>query len=138
MKNKPISVLAASLLMIILGLARGSGGVILLLEGRNVLPHALVKDSTITLLAVWLLLIVVMELVSAIGIYLLKRVYWIIGIITSALFVINGMVNGYLLSGQPGDMGTTVNVVFAALIILFLYLSRGYFYPQKKIADAES
>lgn len=130
-KNKPVSVIAASLLMIILALARGSGGVILLLKGRAVLPEIIIDDSTIRILAIGLLVFGVTELVSAIGIYFLKRIYWIIGIVTSALFVIDGAINGYFLYGAPGDMGTSVNVVFAALILLFLYLARNTFTAQR-------
>lgn len=130
-KNKPVSVIAASLLMVILALARGSGGVILLLKGKNVLPEIMIEDSTIRILAIGLLIIGITELVSAIGVYFLKRIYWIIGIITSALFVIDGVINGYFIYGEPGAMGTTVNLVFGSLILLFLYLARNTFTARK-------
>lgn len=127
MKNKPVSIIAASLLMIILALTRGSGGVILLMKGKNIFPDIVISDSTLYLLAAGLLFIGIVELISAVGIYLLKRSYRVIGIITTVLFVFDGAINGYFLYGKPDGMGTTVNIVFAILIILFLYIAKNNF-----------
>ena len=123
-KKRPISLIIASILMIILGLARGIGGIILLLEGKSTLPDIKTNETVLIFLAVGLIIIGVMEIITAVGIYLLKKKFWLLGIIITVLFVIDGAINGYFLFGRPGAQGTVVNLIAAIIIITFLLLSK--------------
>ena len=123
-KKRPISLIIAAVLMIILGLARGIGGIVLLLEGKSTLPDIKTNETVLIFLAVGLIIIGVMEIITAVGIYLLKKKFWMLGIIITVLFVIDGAINGYFLFGRPGAQGTVVNLIAAIIIITFLLLSK--------------
>ena len=123
-KKRPISLIIATILMIILGLARGIGGIVLLLQGKSTLPDVKTNETVLIFLAVGLIIIGVMEIITAVGIYLLKKKYWMLGIIITVLFVIDGAINGYFLFGRPGAQGTVVNLIAAIIIIAFLLLSK--------------
>jgi hypothetical protein len=123
-KKRPISLIIAAVLMIILGLARGIGGIVLLLEGKSTLPDIKTNETVLIFLAVGLIIIGVMEIITAVGIYLLKKKFWLLGIIITVLFVIDGAINGYFLFGRPGAQGTVVNLIAAIIIITFLLLSK--------------
>jgi len=58
--------------------------------------------------------------VSAVGVFRGLRSFWMAGIICTVAFVIDGAINGYVLYGHPGDRGTAVNVIAAALILTCL------------------
>ena len=123
-KKRPISLIIATILMIILGLARGIGGIVLLLQGKSTLPDVKTNETVLIFLAVGLIIIGVMEIITAVGIYLLKKKFWLLGIIITVLFVIDGAINGYFLFGRPGAQGTVVNLIAAIIIITFLLLSK--------------
>ncbi len=123
----PKSILVGGVLMILLGLARGAGGISLMVQGENTLPNIIASTRTIRALAIGLVLIGLFELISAIGVLLLRRSFWILGIIVTILFVIDGALNGYLLFGKPGDQGTIVNSIVAILIISCLLIGRKVF-----------
>jgi len=122
--KKPVPLVIASILMVLLGLARGFGGVVLLLHGKAALSEIIADESAITCVSVGLILIGIFEIISAVGVFYLKRKYWLLGIIVTILFVINGAVNGYFLFGKPGDSGTIVNIIVALIIITFLIFGR--------------
>lgn len=123
----PKSIIIGAVLMILLGLARGIGGIALLIQGKNTLPNIIAGENTIQILANGLILIGLLEIVSAIGILRLKRAYWILGIVVTVAFVIDGAINGYFLFGKPGDQGTVINSIAALLIISFLFIGRKVF-----------
>ena len=122
--RKPISLLIGVILMILLGLARGLGGITLLLKGKATLPDIKTNETVLIFLAIGLILIGIIEIISAVGVYFLKRKYWLLGIFVTVLFVIDGAVNGYFLFGKPGDQGTVVNLIAALIIITFLLLGK--------------
>lgn len=122
--KKPISLIIAAILMIILGLARGIGGIILLIEGKSTLSNIKANETVLIFLSIGLIIIGVMEIISAVGIYLLKKKFWLLAIFITVLFVIDGAINGYFLFGKPGDQGTVVNLIAAIIIVTFLLLSK--------------
>lgn len=122
--RRPITLIVGSLLMILLGLARGLGGIVLLLQGKTVLPDIKTNETVLIFLAIGLILIGIFEVISAVGVYFLKRKYWFLGIVITILFVIDGAINGYFLFGKPGDQGTVINAVAAIIIITLLLLGK--------------
>jgi hypothetical protein len=61
---------------------------------------------------------------SAAGVLRRRRRAWHCGIWLVIAFVIDGMLNGYVFFGRPGDQGTILNLVAAALILMSLFLGR--------------
>lgn len=123
----PKSIIIGATLMILLGLARGIGGITLLIQGKNTLSNIIASENTIQILASGLILIGLLEIISAIGVFRLKRVFWILGIVVTVAFVIDGAINGYYLFGKPGDQGTIVNGIVAILIISSLLIGKKAF-----------
>jgi len=123
MHNRSFLIIAA-VLMILLGLARGAGGVLLLVQGRVADPAILASSPLLQILAAALVAIGLVEIMAAVGTLKLKRSYWLLGIVVTVLFVVDGAINGYFFYGQPGDIGTAVNLAVAFLILLTLFLGR--------------
>ncbi len=118
--------LVASLLMIAVALARGLGGLLFLLRGNRIeLDRPILASSgEIVLMGFGLLLISVLFLTSAIGVFRRNFFFWRLGIFTSFLFIIDGALNGTLLFGHPLETGTIMNIVAAILIIGALLLGK--------------
>ncbi len=130
--------ICASSLMIIVALARGLGGLTLLLKGKNIeLSRPIIANNTeITFIGIGLILIAILFVISAVGILMKKSLFWKLGIITAILFVIGGAINGTLLFGQPLETGTIINIVAAIIIISFLIFGKKYFGGKSVEADA--
>ena len=126
-QKKPVVILISVVLMMLLGIARGLGGVVLIINGKEAVPESALSQSVMTVLGILLLVICVLEIVAAVGVYVLNKKMWYAGIITTILFLFDGMLNGYLLYGSPQAPGTAANFVYALIIIAFLLLSRKYF-----------
>lgn len=73
----------------------------------------------------FLLLLGLALIVAAVGVFRRLRSFWLFGTICTVAFVIDGAINGYVLYGQPGDQGTIVNVIVAALILACLLFGKG-------------
>jgi hypothetical protein len=130
--QRPKLVVVAAILLALLGLARAVGGGVLLLVGRQAAPEIIASDRAVTLVAVGLVTIGVLAMVSAVGIWRLQRRYLILGVIVTIAFVINGAVNGLVLFGWPGEAGTLVNAVVAALILRCLWVTRHAFVARRE------
>ena len=111
----------AGVLMILLGLARSAGGIVLLSQGAAADPSIRASDATCAAVGGFLLALGAGLILSAVGVLRRHRRAWLLGIGFTVAFVVDGMVNGYLLYGRPGDQGTVVNVVAATLILICLF-----------------
>jgi hypothetical protein len=116
--------IAGGVLMILLGLARSGGGIALLARGTSTLPDIQASPATVKLLGMILLLIGIAEAAAGAGVLARRRWFWTAGIVTTAIFVLDGAVNGALLFGRPGDRGTIMNLAAAAVILLCLFRGR--------------
>ena len=117
--------LTGAVLMILLGVARGSGGAILLLRGPATDSGIRASPSSALFLGMLLLVIALGLVVVAIGVLRGSRRGWLGGAWLVIAFVLDGMLNGYVLYGRPGAGGTLANLAVAALILLCLYFGRG-------------
>jgi hypothetical protein len=114
----------ASILLLLLGLARGYGGLALVQHGASAVGSDRISDRAATLLGMGLLVLAFGALVASVGI-MRRRVWgWRLGMIVPVAFVLAGALNGYLLFGQPGGRGTLINAAAAALIIYCLWVVR--------------
>lgn len=107
-------------LMMFLGLVRALGGVLLLTSGASVDSRIQANAATVTMVGAGLLALGLILVVSAIGVFRRSRFLWKVGMVCTVAFVIDGAINGALLYGRPGDQGTVVNVIMAAVILIFL------------------
>ncbi|MFQ6613169.1 MAG: hypothetical protein ACE5D2_08745, partial [Fidelibacterota bacterium] len=113
-----------AVLLILLGVLRGTGGLILLIQGPAADPNITATAMDTSIVASFLILIGLLSIIFGIGLWKQRRKCWIGGIITTIAFVIDGAINGFVLYGQPGDKGTVVNLLSAVIIITILYFGR--------------
>ena len=123
----------ASVLMIVVGLLRGMGGVTLLTHGDKLdlgLPvtasPAELKIAAYSLVAVCLLLVI-----SAVSLTIRKLVSnyafcWA----SLGLFLVSGLVNGFLLFGHPLGSGQLINWGVSFVIGLCLVLGKDAVHPK--------
>ena len=111
-------------LMVLLGLARGWGGLLLLGRGHAVDPDILAGPVAARAVGFGLVVVGTLVLVGAVGVFRRRASGWRLGVGATLLFVLDGLVNGAVLYGRPGDAGTFANVVAAALIVGFLLAGR--------------
>lgn len=114
--KRPLGSTLGSVLLIILGLARGAGGLVLTVQGPAAVDSSRVSMATAKLLGLGLLVIGVLAVVAAVGVIRRRPHALGFAITVLFLFLLDGALNGYLLFGHPGDRGTAVNLVAAVTI----------------------
>ena len=119
--SRKICLYVAGVLMVLIGLLRGLGGVLSLTGG---IETAVGTDflSWKTIVAGLGLLIVALLLIIAACLLFFKRnkLAWNISWVSIILFIIGGLVNGFLLFGKPQIDGQIVNWSVSIFICLFL------------------
>jgi hypothetical protein len=118
------ALIVGGVLMFLLGLARGAGGVILLIKGPAADPGIHAGGPAVAVVALILTVLGAGLVAAAVGVLRAASRAWRWGIGLVVAFVLDGAVNGAVLYGRPGDAGTAVNVLAALLILLFLFLGR--------------
>jgi len=110
--------------MMLLGLARGGGGIALLLRGGELDPKIQATNAAAYAVGLGLVLLGGVLIASGLGLLRGVRVFWTVGVAAVLVFVVDGAINGYVLYGHPGDRGTVVNMITAALIVTCLVLGK--------------
>ena len=121
--SKPLLFVGA-LLMLLLGLAAGLGGGMLVLQGPSADPDIRASAAVVFGVGIGLSILGTALVVAAIGVFRRQSAFWRAGMVLTLLFLIDGAINGYLLYGSPGDRGTLVNLAAAALIVGCLLAGR--------------
>jgi hypothetical protein len=106
--------------MILLGAARGVGGVLLLYRGSALDPAIRASDAAASAVGAGLAFLGAALVVAGVGILRGSALSLRLGALFTLLFAVDGAVNGYVLYGRPGEGGTVVNVVVALLILASL------------------
>ena len=120
--HRKICLYVAGALMIFVGLLRGLGGFLSLTNRiETVSENAMAWKTTVA--GSSLLLVALLLIVSA-CLLLIKRnkTAWIISWISICLFIIGGLVNGFLLFGKPQIDGQIINwsvCILTGLLLLF-------------------
>lgn len=112
-------------LMVLLGLARGTGGALLLARGGMVDANIHAGKAAVVSVGLSLTLLAVLLVVAGVGVIRLRRLSWLVGAVATIAFVLGGLMNGTVLYGRPGGAGTAINVLAAAAIIACLWMGRG-------------
>jgi hypothetical protein len=108
---------AGAALMAALGVVRAAGGLALLLRGPALDPAIQASASAAALVGGVLLILGLLLLVAALGVFRHSRAFWMLGVVASIAFVVDGVVNGLVLYGRPGAGGTVANLIAALLIL---------------------
>jgi len=130
--KKRYQVTASSLLMIIIGLLRSFGGISLLKQGNQIDTKVPIIASSGQLNGVGTGLLIVGILLIVAAVYFwssLTRRSWFICWIALTVFLLNGLVNGFVLFGHPLAQGQIINWGAAIIIGFLLYHNR----PQPKL-----
>ena len=130
MKNR-YQVAISSLLMIFIGLFRSIGGISLLLGGDqfDTKVPILASAGQLNGVGIGLLTVGILLIVSAAYFWRrLTRRSWILCWIALIIFLLDGLVDGFILFGQPLAQGQIINLSAAIIIGILLYHNR----PQSK------
>ena len=112
----------AATLLVLLGLARGIGGVLLLHGGPSVAGSDARPDAPAGLIGVGLILVGVLCLAGGAATILRARSALWVGGGALVIFVAGGVTNGILLYGGPRVGGVVGNVLYASLTSAALWL----------------
>lgn len=112
--------MAGGTLMVLLGLARGAGGVVLLMRGTAADPKIHASAAAVSAVGAGLALLGLVLVVGAVGVFRRARWGWVTGIAGSLAFIVDGAINGFILYGNPTDRGTIANLAVAGLIVMCL------------------
>ena len=122
MKNRCSFLCIASALMFLFGLIRGIGGFLELIDNNTFL--AAINQNQVLIVSAVLVSILLTSaiLISSIGVFEQSKRDVLNAIALIVLFVINSLVNAYLLAGNIKNSETTINAIVATIIITLLLL----------------
>lgn len=109
-----------AILLLLLGVIRAAGGVMLAATGPDLVESTRIDETTGRLLGGGLVVVGLVAALASIGCMRRRAWGWGLGLVAIALFVADGLLNGTLLFGRPGDGGTMVNAAAAILILICL------------------
>ena len=128
MKSR-VFIIIAAVLMLLAGVLRGTGGVLLLLNGNNIdVDPPITASSTVArICGLDLIFIYNNFLTSAVHLFKNKKIGWVLSWFGLIYFIIGGLVNGYLLFNTPFVQDQIINYSASAVIAAFLVLGRKSF-----------
>ena len=125
--NKRYWLIIATIIMILVGILRAFGGIALLTKGNQLdtgIP-IIASKTQIYIVAIGLLIIGALFVFAAIKLLRnYSKTNWNVCWIVLLLFILGGLLNGFLLFGQPLDQGQKINLVAVILIGLLLFLGK--------------
>lgn len=117
----------AAVWMVLIGIFRGAGGLLLIIKGRD-LPTPLPITGTPTQVLLGGLSLAIVSIVLIIAAFFLWRkmqlLAWTLSRWALILFLGGGLLNGYFLFGNPQMQGQTINFIAAIVPYLFLHLGK--------------
>lgn len=125
--NRKVFLIIAAVLMALAGILRGIGGIILIMQGNKVgvEPPIISADMVARLCGIGLVIVMSLFLYAA---YLLvkHKSYsgWKLSWIAIAVFLAGGIINGYLMFGNPFVQDQIINFSASILIALSLILGK--------------
>ena len=125
--NKKHALIIAAVLTTIIGVLRALGGIALFIKGNALdteIP-VVASESQMYSVTIGLLVIGVLFVIASVN---LIRNYskksWVISWIILFLFIVGGLINGFVLFGHPIDQGQKINIIVVIIIGLFLMLGK--------------
>ena len=111
---------AGAALLLVLGLARGAGGVVLLRGGVSGLDAGVNPEAPAALLGSGLAVTGTLCVAFGVVIWRGLRNAWAWSLLPLGAFVLGGLVNGFALYGLPRPAGLLGNLAYAGLVVLLL------------------
>ena len=127
----------ASAMFILLGVVRGIGGVIDLIYNTDILIEIDSSSITLVLLTLGYIILSAAAFITAIALYEQNENYISGGIILSAIFVVNGILQGYIFFDQTINDAVITNTLTAVIIILLLTRAKKSFYKKEQTESLE-
>ena len=125
--GKKYWIIISAVIMVLIGILRAIGGIFLLTKGNQLdtgIP-IIASDTQIYIVSIGLLIIGILLVCASINLVRkYSKMSWNICWIVLILFLLGGLLNGYLLFGQPLDQGQKINLTAAILAGLFLFLGK--------------
>jgi hypothetical protein len=125
--KRRIYITMASVLMILVGILRGIGGIILLINGNNldVEPKIMASDLISRICGIELITLFFIFLVASLKLLKNKSLSgWNLAWIGLFIFIFGGLINGYLLFGTPFVQDQIINFVASILIATCLIFGK--------------
>jgi len=127
----------ASAMFFLLGVVRGIGGVIDLINNTDILIEVDSSSITLVLLTLAYIILSAAAFITAIALYEQNENYISGGIILSAIFAINGILQEYIFFDQAINGAVIINTITAVIIILLLTRAKKSFYKKEQTESLE-
>lgn len=127
----------ASAMFFLLGVVRGIGGVIDLINNTDILIEVDSSSITLVLLTLSYIILSAAAFITAIALYEQNENYISGGIILSAIFAVNGILQGYIFFDQTINGAVIINTLAAVIIILLLTRAKKSFYKKEQTESLE-
>ena len=125
MELQGASRITSGVLLLLLGLARGAGGIALMVRGPGLVQADAVSATAATAVGVGLGVVGALCLLAGAVAVAGLRGGVVLTLVALALFVIGGLVNGTVLFGAPRIAGVVGNTLAAAVIAALAVMGRG-------------
>jgi len=116
--------IAGATLLLLLGLARGFGGVMLLVRGPALVPVTRATRDETNLLALGLFVVAYLAIWAGLAAFFRRSYSVRLAYVAVVLFVAGGVLNGLVLYGSPRPAGVAGNVAVALVIALLAFAGR--------------
>jgi len=113
-----------AVLLILLGAARGFGGLVLLLPAGAEIRAAAASPGRLTMLGLGLVVVACLCIGSGVSVMRRRPVGVPLGLVALAAFVVGGAANGVALYGALQPAGLAVNLIVAAVIAALLLVGK--------------
>jgi hypothetical protein len=121
-KRKCMFLCIASGLMFALGIVRGIGGFIDLMDDKYFIAAINSNEILIVAAVLFSIFLTAAIFITSIGVFEQSKKYTISAIALVILFVIYNLANGYIFLGKLMDDGNVINIAASVIIISFLML----------------
>ena len=119
---------AAAVLLVLLGLARGGGGIALLTGGAGTLVAG--PRRAAVLMGCGLAFVALLAGAAAVELWRLQRRSIALTAAALLIFVTGGLLNGYLMFGAPRPAGILLNVGYSAVVGALVFAGRDALLPR--------
>lgn len=121
----------ASALIFLLGVIRGIGGVIDLINDTDILVGINISTIVLALLTIILIFLSAATIITAIGVYEQNEKFIFIGMALSAVFIFYSILKGYILFGNTISDAAIINIIAGGIIIFLLTIGKRSLYKRR-------
>jgi hypothetical protein len=132
LRDRCILLCVASAMIFLLGVVRGIGGVIDLIDNTDILVGINFSSITLVLLTIVLIFLSAATIITAIGVYEQNEKFIAMGMAIAALFIIYSILKGYLLFGNTISSAAVINIIAGGIIISLLTLGKRTLYKTNR------